>query len=391
MATKTTNYNLTKPDRADFVNITEHLNDNLDILDTEIKVAQDKATQAFQSASDGKGKIKTAITGIDPTVTIPTDATFAQLATAIGQIKTGVDTGDATATAVQILAGMTAYVKGAKVTGTIPSKTAATYTPRPTDQAIAAEQYLSGVQTIKGDTNLNPNNIRAGTSIFGIAGKSTVVDTSDAVLDSNYLLTGYSGYDDGVKKAGAMPNRSGGDSEASYAGHASGAIYVRPLNGYWDGVRLAYKSDPNYIASNILNTASIFGLQGTAIAAKRWASGTAEVDYGTYYAFYSFTKTQEPQYLRGLRVSGLAFTPTLIIVLNSSGENNYGQSLSIYRSDGLLGRPDYKIVLSNFNFWGLTKSADTYTLGGDAYVNSGGFLLPTDASNNNTYTWYAYE
>lgn len=45
--------------------------------------------EAFTSASNGKGAVKAAITGVDPDVVIPPDPTFPDLATAIGQISTG--------------------------------------------------------------------------------------------------------------------------------------------------------------------------------------------------------------------------------------------------------------------------------------------------------------
>lgn len=123
----------------------------------------------------------------------------------------GLDTSDATATAADILSGKTAYGASGKLTGTIttnafptpvivvssdglitasvsnqkgylPSsrtdratkqlttKAAATYTPTIQDQTIASGQYLTGAQTIKGDANLIPENIKSGVSIFGVAG-----------------------------------------------------------------------------------------------------------------------------------------------------------------------------------------------------------------------------
>lgn len=80
------------------------------------------------------------------------------------------DTADANAAATDILSGKTAYVDGTKITGQIAGKAAQTYMPTTSDQSIAAGQYLSGVQTIKGDVNLLPVNIAQGVSIFGVAG-----------------------------------------------------------------------------------------------------------------------------------------------------------------------------------------------------------------------------
>lgn len=80
------------------------------------------------------------------------------------------DTSDATATAAQMLSGATGYVGGAKVTGSITSKAAQTYTPTTADQTIQAGQYLSGAQTVKGDANLTAANIRSGVTIFNVAG-----------------------------------------------------------------------------------------------------------------------------------------------------------------------------------------------------------------------------
>lgn len=53
----------------------------------------------------------------------------------------------------------------------IAKKTAATYTPGTADQTIAAGQYLTGAQIIKGDANLLPANIAKDVTIFGVAGE----------------------------------------------------------------------------------------------------------------------------------------------------------------------------------------------------------------------------
>lgn len=116
----------------------------------------------------------------------------------------------ATASASDILSGKTVYIDGVMVTGTMTTVTQATptifvspsglitasatqssgyvssdtksstkqlntkgsttYTPGINDQTISSDTYLTGTQTIKGDSNLIANNIKSGVSIFGVNG-----------------------------------------------------------------------------------------------------------------------------------------------------------------------------------------------------------------------------
>lgn len=72
-----------------------------------------------------------------------------------------------------------------KVTQSVKTKGAQTYTPGTTNQTIAAGQYLTGAQTIKGDPNLRPENIKKGVSIMGITGSY-----SGPVPEIYYIWTG---------------------------------------------------------------------------------------------------------------------------------------------------------------------------------------------------------
>lgn len=88
-----------------------------------------------------------------------------------GGTATFTDTSDATLdNGNKMLSGNTAYSNGTKYTGSIPSKSAQTYTPTTTAQTIASGQYLTGAQTIAGDANLLAENIKKDIVLFGVTG-----------------------------------------------------------------------------------------------------------------------------------------------------------------------------------------------------------------------------
>lgn len=79
------------------------------------------------------------------------------------------DTGYDGLTKVTVGAVSSTYI-GSKVT----KKSAQTYTPGTSDQTIGSGQYLSGTQTIKGDSNLVGSNILSGETIFGVPGSVVI-------------------------------------------------------------------------------------------------------------------------------------------------------------------------------------------------------------------------
>lgn len=121
----------------------------------------------------------------------------------------GIDTSDATASSADILNGETAYAKGEKVTGKIQSKGAQSFTPGTSDQTIKAGVYLSGAQTIKGDSDLIASNIKSGVTIFNVSGSFT----SDATAAASDIAKDKTAYVNGVKVTGTA---SGGGGETFY-------------------------------------------------------------------------------------------------------------------------------------------------------------------------------
>ena len=95
-------------------------------------------------------------------------------------------------------------------TGTMPNNSAVTITPRTTAQTIAVG-YHNGSGTVSGDTNLVTGNIRAGSTIFGVAGKTSVVDTATGTAAVEDIAGGKTAYVNGTQITGTanFPSATG--------------------------------------------------------------------------------------------------------------------------------------------------------------------------------------
>lgn len=82
-----------------------------------------------------------------------------------------------------------------KVTQSVKTKGAQTFTPGRSNQSIGANQWLSGAQTIMGDPNLKPENIKKGVTIFGNKGTHEGYVTSPLnIFNKGTWGGGVSGY-----------------------------------------------------------------------------------------------------------------------------------------------------------------------------------------------------
>lgn len=118
----------------------------------------------------------TDLTASGPTVTVPAGYYSSQAQATVGNgsltgptLSLDSATGEVTATSSVATAG---WLNTGTSTDSLQLTTQAaqTITPGTTDQSIAAGKYLTGAQTIKGDSNLVASNIVDGVSIFGVTG-----------------------------------------------------------------------------------------------------------------------------------------------------------------------------------------------------------------------------
>jgi len=248
--------------------------------------------------------------------------------------------------------------------GTAVLKSGITYIPTTTDQTITAG-HEDGTCKVKGDANLVTANIRAGTSIFGVPGKSSVVETSSSTATAGVIRSGYSAYVNGSLITGILANHTNALGTQYNAG-ASGSISIFPPAGYWASDQITYLNDANYIASNIISGISIFGLAGTAtitsLGGYKYASGTVAASGGSGQTLTT------------------GFTTKYMIIKNRNLTNGGGQeTLWVYVSDANLVyelKANSSWFFSTFAPGSLFSVYSTYVV---AWVTPG-----------YTYDWYAF-
>lgn len=116
-------------------------------------------------------------------VTVNAMATTTQATPSISVSSSGLITASSTQTAGYVSAGTKSSTKQ------LTTKGATTYTPNTSNQTISSGTYLTGTQTIKGDSNLVASNIKKNVSIFGVTGTLEEGTTEDLTSEFNQYET----------------------------------------------------------------------------------------------------------------------------------------------------------------------------------------------------------
>ncbi len=119
------------------------------------------------------------------------------------------DTTGATAAAEDILTGKTAYGASGSVTGSMANNGAQTETIAKLADSIKIKQgYHNGSGTVSIDSTEKAKiisaNIKAGVTVLGVTGSTSVVDTSDATATAGTIVSGSTAYVAGQKIAGTL-------------------------------------------------------------------------------------------------------------------------------------------------------------------------------------------
>jgi hypothetical protein len=188
---------------------------------------------------------------------------------------------------------------------------------------------------------------------------------------------------------GSIPDRSLGHTQAQSVTSGNGIVYLGPPPGYYNGDNAnnnawVYAAHSDFTPANILAGKSPFGLAGALVPGKKVVSGTASVNGAEFFKYADGSTTSS---LYSITVSGLTFTPSLIIIYRNDVGDGYEYN-TVYRATG---RSYPKIAMLSINSPSVSQ-VNAYNVRADvapAYINSTGFKLPVPT--NGTFNWTAIE
>lgn len=382
----TANYALKKPDGTDVVDI-QNFNDNADIIDSELKkraLQADLSSHLADNMAHGIGdKTKLSTTAKDTIVAainevfqsgtsvksstisavnskggnLSTSATWDQIIAAINSIARG----QGNAVESQVISGVDfSNSDGILRHGSMPNNGTVVLTPTTVNQAIV-QGYHPGTGYVKGDANLVTANIKCGASIFGVSGKSSVVETTESAnpIAASTVRSGKVGYVNGSKITGSLAVQA-----TTAQTITPGTSDIVKGAGIYDAA-ITVKGDSNLQPNNIKENIPLFGITGTVQEKQDFSDYLFNIPQdGSSYCTLGFIENE------GLYVAPRDTNKT-IYLLNSSGTI----IKTITNASTYGTRPLY--IDKNYIIWGGVYSNSYYTI----TDKNGTVILERDAKN----------
>lgn len=143
--------------------------------------------------------------------------------------------------------GLTSSQWGPRV-GAMPNIGQQNVTASTADQTIS-QGYHNGAGKVAGDANLATENIKAGTTIFGVTGKTEVVDTTSGDATASDIMSGKKAWVDGSELTGNLVTQTLSAASANISAGYYGATTLTTV-------------DADLVAGNIKAGVTIFGVSG---------------------------------------------------------------------------------------------------------------------------------
>ena len=321
--------------------------------------------------------------------------------------------GDGDATAAQILSGKTAWVKGKKVTGTMPNRGAVNQTinaggsytipagyhngsgkitaaslSSQTDGTATASQILSGktawvdgkkITGTMANQGAKSTTLNAGGSYTIPAGyhngsgkitASSLSSQTQANATASQILSGRTAWVNGNKVTGNMPSRaSSSNVTGDTAWHYNNRIYFATDYGYYPAASYGNFSNVSEKYISYSSLASVIGLSANKILEGNTIlgiTGTVENPTNAYNRGYNDGYTAGKNHQNGVTITGLS----------SWASSGHGQrDAAVYM--------DYTFDVSNYNTFKLSGIVQHYNYSATFTIKADGKVIYSGPKGNN--------